>query len=268
MNVASNTAASPVNGQALTETTYPSPAMRLWNATPDWLFRVLGGVFFLGCVTYRLPAYFRDFWSMGPFYVFPDGSRLQLPWTQVLIDSTLLLLGFSYCFRLPAKSQVNRFRDVAIALIGGFWPMMPFAIGAVLTVFQPAWAYQFQLALWPSVVSLESVILGAGLIIIGNAIDVSSYWYLFRSFSIVPEARELITQGPYRFLRHPVYFGQLIAQAGVWLVFAKLSPMTLGFYLAFVGIQIYRAKLEDRVLQNVFGENYSTWKNSTFWFTK
>ncbi|WP_166826995.1 methyltransferase family protein [Thalassoroseus pseudoceratinae] len=268
MNVASNPVVTPIEGPSLADAAQPSRLLQIWYRTPDWLFRVLGGLFCLGCVAYRLPAYFRDFWGMGPYYVFADGSRLQLPWTRVLIDSTMLLLGFSYCFRLPAKSQVSRFRDVAIALLGGFWPMLPFAFGAALMALNPSWAYQFQAALWPSVVTLESVVLGASLIIIGNAIDVSSYWYLFRSFSIVPEARELITKGPYRLVRHPVYLGQLIAQAGVWLVFARLSPLTLSFFLVFIGIQLYRAKLEDQVLHNAFGDDYQSWKTRTFWFTK
>lgn len=267
MTFSSNTVTA-IDGTTLTEANQPSPLLRLWYRTPGWLFRILGSVFCLGCVAYRLPAYFRDFWGMGPYYVFADGSRLQLPWTRVLIDSTLLLIGLSYFFRLPAKSQASRFRDVAIALIGGFWPMLPFVLGAVLMVLNPSWAYQFQVALWPSVVSLESIVLGATLIIIGNALDVSSYWYLFRSFSIVPEARELITKGPYRFVRHPVYLGQLIAQAGVWLVFARLSPMTLGFYLVFIGIQFYRARLEDHVLENAFEDSYRDWKSRTFWFAK
>jgi protein-S-isoprenylcysteine O-methyltransferase Ste14 len=38
---------------------------------------------------------------------------------------------------------------------------------------------------------------------------------LGRSFSVMPEARRLVTNGPYSVIRHPVYLGEAVALAGV-----------------------------------------------------
>jgi protein-S-isoprenylcysteine O-methyltransferase Ste14 len=40
-------------------------------------------------------------------------------------------------------------------------------------------------------------------------------WSLRRSFSITVEARALVTHGPYRWVRHPVYLGEIMAAAAV-----------------------------------------------------
>ena len=49
---------------------------------------------------------------------------------------------------------------------------------------------------------------------IGLAYSVWGLAYLRRSFSIVPEARRLVTGGPYALSRHPVYLGEIIGAMG------------------------------------------------------
>ena len=39
--------------------------------------------------------------------------------------------------------------------------------------------------------------------------------YLGRRFSIVPEARGLVIDGPYRLARHPIYLGEILAGFGL-----------------------------------------------------
>jgi protein-S-isoprenylcysteine O-methyltransferase Ste14 len=110
------------------------------------------------------------------------------------------------------------------------------------------------------------VIVGTTLITAGNLIDLWGYTVLTRSFGIVPEARELKTSGPYRFVRHPVYLGQFISQGGVWFCFARLHWVWIGMYVVFVAMQLYRSKLEDRVLAEAFGDPCREWQQRTFWF--
>ncbi|MBU1647461.1 MAG: hypothetical protein KJ787_14105, partial [Gammaproteobacteria bacterium] len=114
--------------------------------------------------------------------------------------------------------------------------------------------------------SFERFCVGAACVCAGNALDVWGYASLFRSVSIVAEARDLVVSGPYRLVRHPVYLGQIVAQAGVWLLFAPLHPVWISFFACFVAMQLYRGRVEDTVLERAFGERYRMWKDRTFWF--
>lgn len=241
-----------------------SRLIRIWLAAPDWVFRVLGAAFFIGYVAYRAQDYYEDFWKAGAWYEFKSGDALYVPWTRVLVDSTYLLIALGFCFRLPPRDRACRGRDILIALTGAFLPFLPFVLDWTLALLNPDLRKTFQAFMWG--VSFPEMLIGTILIFLGNAIDVWGYGTLFRSLSIVPEARELKVTGAYRWIRHPIYLGQMMAQAGVWLFFARFHVVWISFYACFVVLQLYRSKLEDRVLENAFGERYTSWKRKTFWF--
>jgi protein-S-isoprenylcysteine O-methyltransferase Ste14 len=90
------------------------------------------------------------------------------------------------------------------------------------------------------------------LVIAGTAFAIYAVFVLGRSISILPEARRLITRGPYGLVRHPLYLGEMIAVAGVAL--QRLSPwalLLLGLVWAF---QLQRMKYEELVLFQSFPE--------------
>jgi protein-S-isoprenylcysteine O-methyltransferase Ste14 len=234
---------------------------------PDVAFRALGVSFFLGYVLLRVPDYHNRFWELGPWYASADGSfTLRLPWAAVLVDVSFLLVAISYLVRCSPQRRVASPTQIAVALMGGFWPMLPSLLLAGLGWFDPTTADAWQAALWRDSLNLPQVLALGALGIGGNLLDVWGYGVLMHSFSIVPEARELKTAGPYRWVRHPIYLGQLVAQAGVWLVYARLTWFAVTYFLAFVVIQLVRSIWEDRVLAEAFGEKYAAWKTNTFWF--
>jgi len=51
----------------------------------------------------------------------------------------------------------------------------------------------------------------------GAVLSLWPLWYLRRSFSLEPEARNLVTTGPYRLARHPIYTVYLLINAGILL---------------------------------------------------
>lgn len=84
--------------------------------------------------------------------------------------------------------------------------------------------------------------------------------YLGRSFSILPQARQLVTNGPYRYVRHPLYlFGQL-SLIGVGLQFAQ--PWGLMIALAGCLLQFPRMAYEERVLTESF-PGYAAYRAKT-----
>jgi protein-S-isoprenylcysteine O-methyltransferase Ste14 len=77
-----------------------------------------------------------------------------------------------------------------------------------------------------------------------------SLTYLRNRFSIVPEARGLVTTGPYHFVRHPIYLGEIIA--GFGLVLPTVFSLHLLVFVIFLGAQIARTYFEERIMRTVY----------------
>jgi protein-S-isoprenylcysteine O-methyltransferase Ste14 len=79
-----------------------------------------------------------------------------------------------------------------------------------------------------------------------------SVTFLGRCFGVLPEARGLVTGGPYGVVRHPVYLGEIGACAGL----AIASP-TVGNAIALAALcvaQGVRMRLEEQALRAAFPE--------------
>jgi protein-S-isoprenylcysteine O-methyltransferase Ste14 len=97
----------------------------------------------------------------------------------------------------------------------------------------------------------EAVIIAGELVAVGFAIWLLvSVLFLGRCFGILPEARGLVTRGPYRIIRHPVYLGEVGACAG--LALAAPSLRNLAAVLAVIAAQLVRMRLEERALTEAF----------------
>src|SRR2546430_15344382 len=96
-------------------------------------------------------------------------------------------------------------------------------------------------------------------VLAGDAVAVAACLWLLasvlalgRCFGVLPEARGLVTRGPYRAVRHPVYLGEITACAGLALAAPSLRN---GLVLAvFVGAQLVRMGFEERALTHAFPE--------------
>jgi protein-S-isoprenylcysteine O-methyltransferase Ste14 len=85
---------------------------------------------------------------------------------------------------------------------------------------------------------------------LGIAAELAVLARLRRSFSILPEARELVTSGPYRWIRHPLYLTGTITGLGLCLQFEQ--PWGLLITLATFGFQLWRMHYEETVLTRAF----------------
>ena len=63
----------------------------------------------------------------------------------------------------------------------------------------------------------------------GLCVNISAKLFLNRSFGIVAANRGIKRGGPYRLVRHPMYFGSILTQVGFVLASFKLT--TLALYL-------------------------------------
>jgi protein-S-isoprenylcysteine O-methyltransferase Ste14 len=84
------------------------------------------------------------------------------------------------------------------------------------------------------------------------ALGVCGLLFLRRSLSIIPEARRLVTGGPYRFIRHPLYAAEILAALA--LVLARPGLWATLTLVPFVAVQMLRARFEEGLLARIFPE--------------
>jgi protein-S-isoprenylcysteine O-methyltransferase Ste14 len=75
-------------------------------------------------------------------------------------------------------------------------------------------------------------------------------WYLRRNFSVEPEARDLVTEGPYRWARHPVYAVYLLVNSGI-LLSHLTAPLAL-LMTGWLALLLIRVRYEEDVLSRAF----------------
>ncbi len=88
------------------------------------------------------------------------------------------------------------------------------------------------------------------LIIVGASLSFVVLRWLGKSFSILAEARRLVTEGPYRIVRHPLYICEGIAVVGVTL--QVISPLAVLVAIIIVMVQYRRMINEEEILKSAF----------------
>jgi len=80
------------------------------------------------------------------------------------------------------------------------------------------------------------------------------------------KSKELITEGPYSICRNPLYVGTFLLTVGVGLSFENLLMVLLALVIV-VPMHFITVKMEETNLENIFGEEYRTYKRKTqrFW---
>jgi protein-S-isoprenylcysteine O-methyltransferase Ste14 len=153
----------------------------------------------------------------------------------------LLALWFTL-IRRPALQRARGWKPRAVAAIGAF---SIFGFGFL----PPAQGLAIAWHLVAAILLLASAALGALVLP-----------YLGRSFSLMSEARGLVTRGPYRFVRHPLYLvEELAAVAGFIEAFSPAAALLLALQIAF---QIRRILNEEAVLEASFPD-YARYQATT-----
>jgi protein-S-isoprenylcysteine O-methyltransferase Ste14 len=70
---------------------------------------------------------------------------------------------------------------------------------------------------------------------------------------------ELITAGPYRVVRHPIYASMLCLFLGTGLTFAPPWLFAIGTVFFFAGTEI-RVRIEERLLASRFGDTFAAYR--------
>jgi protein-S-isoprenylcysteine O-methyltransferase Ste14 len=139
-----------------------------------------------------------------------------------------LLIAASYSFAVRHQARIPTYRDeTLIPTLSYLSPFLVFNADYVLS-------YNFHL---PSL----SLIAVPGIVL-----TCISMVYLRGSFSILPSIRQLVTTGPYRYIRHPIYFGEFLYVLGIMLL--AFNILSILFFAALIALLMARIRVEERKL--------------------
>ena len=96
------------------------------------------------------------------------------------------------------------------------------------------------------------ILSGLALACLGISMSLWALAHLRNSFSILAESRRVVTSGPYRYVRHPLYLGEAATMLGLCLTLGTLAALL--FWAAINGLQLARARVEERKLERELPE--------------
>jgi protein-S-isoprenylcysteine O-methyltransferase Ste14 len=130
-----------------------------------------------------------------------------------------------------------------------FLAIVAFAVFLVLNIHSVAWT--------------PMRIAGALVAAVGLMLLLTARIQLGRSFSVSAQARKLVTSGLYSRIRNPIYVFSAMFLCGLAVAIGR--PILLLVLVALIPVQIARARKEEQVLTEAFGEDYVRYKART-WF--
>jgi protein-S-isoprenylcysteine O-methyltransferase Ste14 len=181
-------------------------------------------------------------WKLAPQAASDARTALVAPFNPGalldLLSSLLTLVFFTLVIALVFA------RRMPVAKSSGLWPRLVAIIGGNLEVALGT--------LHPVALPLALKLLSTALIAVGTGAEIVVLIWLGRAYSIFPEARRLVLQGPYRWIRHPLYLTAAIATIGIAMGYAQ--PWAALLAIVTFGFQIGRMHNEEHVLAATFPE--------------
>jgi protein-S-isoprenylcysteine O-methyltransferase Ste14 len=180
-------------------------------------------------------------WGIWQDIARDPGIRGSAPATFLLVQSLAHLASMGFGALLVALLIL---RMPPVGKSSGLMPRLMAVAGTFAVV-----GFQF---LRPVGLSAGLSMVAISLVLIGMALTMYALVFLGRSFSILPEARQLVTRGPYALMRHPVYAFEEIAVIGTAMQFAQ--PFSILLLSVHFALQLARMNYEERVLAQTYPE--------------
>ena len=135
------------------------------------------------------------------------------------------------------------------------WGMLLQAVGYWTILFSARTAWTVRIAGWRLVMAIACGVLGIWL----ASTAVRHLGKQWRMKAALNADHELITSGPYRIIRHPIYASMLAMMIMSILLLGKLPWWPIAIALFLTGIEI-RIRAEDSLLRGRFGSRFEEWK--------
>lgn len=158
------------------------------------------------------------------------------------------LVFYSLLVRRRARVRPQGFAENVFPLITVFLPVIGYTLLFLpaLRMMVPPYPESLLRALneltpaFPFYLNMTGLVFGLA----GAALSIWSIAHLRASFGIRTAVRELVTTGPYRRIRHPLYLGEIVHILGLTILAA--TPVALALFVVAVSLQVTRAKIEER----------------------
>ena len=189
----------------------------------------------------------------------------------VAYSSAVLMYDVAaFCHQIAAQPvaflELDSGLSVAVLARASQWVFV--ALLAILPIFRLRPVRKSE-QIWPRVIALAAVCLmpmfmllerapanlafnaaSALLGLVANIMAAVTVSFLGRSLSVMPEARRLVTDGPYALVRHPLYLCELLGVTAAILQYR--SSAALALLVVIVTAQILRSHAEEAVLERAF----------------
>jgi protein-S-isoprenylcysteine O-methyltransferase Ste14 len=191
-----------------------------------------------------------------------SAGRLTPALFTKLETADLHTIDIAFVLSVLARTAGIAFIMLALLFLLLRRPVKGKAKGALPRIAAMAGAYLGLAVVWlpPQPMGLMLSFLSLTLIVCGVVFAIFALLHLGRSFSLMAEARRLVTDGPYSSIRHPLYLGEAISLLGLTLQY--LSPLALGILVLQFVFQLWRMKNEETVLTSLFPE-YESYRTRT-----
>jgi len=183
--------------------------------------------------------------------LFSHPARAGLVMIMALAALRLLFVPFD--FFATGQREVRRQRSATFlalaAVYAAFW-FLPYADKRGVFVFSESGAVRYA---------------GFLLVLVGTIIRLGAMVQLgplFSGFVTIQKDHRVIDSGFYRWVRHPVYAGSLLALVGVFLIFRSRTIIVV-FPGYFVGV-LWRMAAEEQLLLEEFGDEYRGYQQKTW----
>ncbi len=202
--------------------------------------------------------------AMGPsagYFLAGGFSHIAYYAVSLAFDA---LVFYSLLVRRAATHRPQGFWENIFPLVTVFVPVTGFSLMFLPQVraIMPGYPAGFLqtmndwLPVFPFYMNLSGLLIG----LFGAAFSIWAIAHLKASFGLRTAVRQLVTSGPYRRIRHPLYFGEIIHVFGIVILAA--TPVALLLFVFAVALQVVRAKIEERKFMASVPE-YATFRRNT-----
>jgi len=181
---------------------------------------------------------------------------MQLDFELILAACWIVFIGYWIYSAPKSKRTLNRNFGTGMLIRVGIFAVIV-ALASINSKFHLQVQMQAHVGLWWGVVGCACAVAGIG-------IAVWARYYLGRNWGMpmsIKENAELVTGGPYQWVRNPIYSGMLLAilgsviVAGVWWLVVLIGA---GIYFVFSVFQ------EEKDMQKAFPNSYPAYKARTW----